>query len=233
MIGFNAATMAFIPARGGSKGVPRKNIRPLCGKPLAAYSIEAALKARNIELVFVSTEDEEVAETARLHGAWVPFLRPKRLAHDRAVVGEALGHCLDELARRNVRPRHVVTLYPSHPLRTVRLLESMVDRLHKGVGSVMTVRDMNRTRFYLPDGAPLDLDRGGHGEDGESRACFKRPYGLILGQSLAPARGVYAHAIENRASLIDIDEESDFLLAEEVLGRGLFDFEEGYRGCWW
>jgi CMP-N-acetylneuraminic acid synthetase len=84
--------IAIIPARGGSKGIPRKNIVDLCGKPLVAYSILAARHAELIDRVVVSTEDEEIAEVAKAWGAEVPFLRPKELAKDTSGIGEAISY---------------------------------------------------------------------------------------------------------------------------------------------
>ena len=75
-------TIALITARGGSKGIPRKNILPFGGKPLINWTIEAAKKANCIDLVFVSTDDEEIADISRKAGAIVPFLRPKNLSND-------------------------------------------------------------------------------------------------------------------------------------------------------
>jgi CMP-N,N'-diacetyllegionaminic acid synthase len=83
-------TIAIIPARGGSKGIPRKNIVDLCGKPLIAYAIEAALKSDMITRVVVSTDDEGIAEISTAYGAEVPFLRPKEMALDRSSIGDAI-----------------------------------------------------------------------------------------------------------------------------------------------
>ena len=74
--------LCVIPARGGSKRIPRKNIRPFCGKPILAYSIEAALETGLFDRVMVSTDDDEIAAVALAHGAEVPFLRPRELADD-------------------------------------------------------------------------------------------------------------------------------------------------------
>ncbi|THB70909.1 MAG: hypothetical protein D6E12_01965, partial [Desulfovibrio sp.] len=82
--------LAIIPARGGSKGIHRKNLQPLGGVPLLAWSIDAALRARNVTRVIVSTEDPDIADTARDYGAEVPFLRPAKIAGDRALVHEAV-----------------------------------------------------------------------------------------------------------------------------------------------
>src|SRR5215470_12474335 len=97
--------LAVIPARGGSKGVLRKNIRPICGKPLIAYMIEVAHAARHLfQRVVVSTDDPEIATVAREYGADVPFLRPAELANDRAPMVPTVAHaiaaveCLDAVA---------------------------------------------------------------------------------------------------------------------------------------
>ena len=88
--------IGIIPARGGSKGLPGKNIRPMCGKPLIAWTIEKALKSRYLDVVLVSTDSPEIAAIARDHGAEVPFMRPAELATDTAnsydVIRHALGH---------------------------------------------------------------------------------------------------------------------------------------------
>lgn len=89
--------VAVIPARGGSKRIPRKNIKPFHGKPLIAYSIEAALKSGLFEQVIVSTDDEEIAQIAQEYGAKVPFLRPKELADDYCGTQEVVSHALSEL----------------------------------------------------------------------------------------------------------------------------------------
>ena len=77
--------LAIIPARGGSKGIPRKNIKMLCGKPLIAHSIEAALACSSIDRVIVSTDDEEIAKVAREYEAEIPFMRPKELAQNNSI----------------------------------------------------------------------------------------------------------------------------------------------------
>jgi len=78
----SGGVLAIVPARGGSKSIPRKNVRPLCGVPLIAYSIEAGLAARSVDRVIVSTDDEAIADISRGYGAEVPFLRPAALAQD-------------------------------------------------------------------------------------------------------------------------------------------------------
>lgn len=107
-------TLALIPARGGSKGIPRKNIRLLAGKPLIAWSIQAALACPEIERVVVSTDDAEIAEISRRWGAEVPFMRPAELAQDDSPSMDTVLHALRQLPQFDA----VVLLQPTSPLRT-------------------------------------------------------------------------------------------------------------------
>lgn len=114
--------LALIPARGGSKGIPRKNIRPFCGKPLLQWSIDVALAAPSVERVVVSTDDLEIAEIARACGAEVPFLRPPELASDTAPgIAPAL-HVLRQLPDVS----HLLLLQPTSPLRQVDDVEATI-----------------------------------------------------------------------------------------------------------
>ena len=113
-----AEILALIPARGGSKSVPRKNIRPLAGHPLLSYSIAAGLQASSVSRVIVSTDDEEIAGIARSYGAEVPFIRPAALAQDDTTDFPVFKHALDWLAENeSYVPDIVVQLRPTSPLR--------------------------------------------------------------------------------------------------------------------
>ena len=114
--------LALIPARGGSKGIPRKNIRPFCGKPLLQWSIDAALAAACVDQVVVSTDDSEIADLAKAGGAEVPFLRPAELATDRAPGIAPVLHALEHLPRVS----DVLLLQPTSPLRTSADIEAIV-----------------------------------------------------------------------------------------------------------
>ena len=94
-------TICIIPARGGSKGVPRKNIRKIAGKPLLGYVIENLKKGKNFSNIIVSTEDKEIARIAKKYGAEVPFLRPKKLASDTTPMDEVLLHAVKKLKKLN------------------------------------------------------------------------------------------------------------------------------------
>jgi CMP-N,N'-diacetyllegionaminic acid synthase len=110
--------LALIPARSGSKSVPGKNLRQLLGKPLIAYSIEHALHCRLIDRVIVTTDSPEIADVARAHGAEAPFLRPAEISADDSRDVEFHHHALQWLeAHEGYRPRLVVNLRPTHPIR--------------------------------------------------------------------------------------------------------------------
>lgn len=114
--------LALIPARGGSKGIPRKNIRSFFGKPLIQWSIEAALRAQCVDTVVVSTDDKEIAQIASATGADVPFMRPPQLATDTATSIDTVLHALDQLPHVT----DVVLLQPTSPLRTSFDIDSIV-----------------------------------------------------------------------------------------------------------
>lgn len=114
--------IAIIPARGGSKGIPRKNIYPLCGRPLIAHSIDAALKSCAVARTIVSTDDAEIAEISRNLGAEVR-MRPAALAQDDTPTRAVLEHVVVELAAESDIPDAVLTLQPTSPLRTVRHID--------------------------------------------------------------------------------------------------------------
>ena len=112
----DAKTIAVIPARGGSKRIPRKNIKPFCGKPMIAYSIEAAIRAGIFDEIIVSTDDEEIADIARNAGASVPFMRPKELSDDFTATGAVVEHAIKFLQARGDRIKFVCTIYATAPL---------------------------------------------------------------------------------------------------------------------
>lgn len=109
--------LAIIPARGGSKGIPRKNITIINGKPLIQYTIDEAKNSKYLDRIIVSTDDKEIAEVAEKCGAEVPFLRPKELATDNAKTIDALIHAVKELEKRGSKYDYVVLLQPTQPLR--------------------------------------------------------------------------------------------------------------------
>lgn len=122
-------TIAFIPARGGSKGLPNKNILSFCGKPLVAWSIEQALAATNIDEVYVSTDSTEIAAIAEAHGALVPFLRPEDISDDKASTESAMLHFCEYMKSQNQHFDLMVLLQPTSPVRRSNVLDQALQQL--------------------------------------------------------------------------------------------------------
>jgi N-acylneuraminate cytidylyltransferase len=110
--------VAVIPARGGSKRIPRKNIKPFCGKPMIAWSIEAALQSGCCERVLVSTDDAEIAAVARQYGAEVPFVRPAELSDDHTGTIPVIAHAVAWLSGQGAAPHQVCCIYATAPFIT-------------------------------------------------------------------------------------------------------------------
>lgn len=148
--------LAIIPARGGSKGIPRKNIRVFAGHPLIAYSIAAGLQAGTVTRVIVSTDDEEIAEIARDNGAETPFLRPAELAGDQTLDLPVFQHALAWLAdNQGYHPEIVAHLRPTTPIRPPGLVDESVRLLlaHPEADSVrgLTPARQNPFKMWLMD----------------------------------------------------------------------------------
>jgi CMP-N-acetylneuraminic acid synthetase len=142
--------IAFIFARGGSKGLPGKNIRPLGGKPLIAWSIDHALAVKRIERVIVSTDSEEIAAVARQYGAEAPFIRPAELARDDSPEWLAWRHALDCLRESTgALPEVMVSVPTTAPLRLSLDIENCLDEHEKGnADMVITVTDSHRSPYF-------------------------------------------------------------------------------------
>ena len=124
----NTKVLVIIPARGGSKGIPRKNIKDFAGYPLIAYSIAAGKRAKSVDRVIVSTDDEEIAEVSRNCGAEVPFLRPSELAQDNTTDMPVISHVLERLKKDGkYDPEIVVQLRPTTPIRPLFCVDDAVN----------------------------------------------------------------------------------------------------------
>ncbi|HEY6802555.1 MAG TPA: acylneuraminate cytidylyltransferase family protein [Pyrinomonadaceae bacterium] len=122
--------LALVPARGGSKSIPRKNLLLIAGKPLLAYSIEQALSSKHITRTIVSTDDQEIADVARQFSAEVPFMRPAEFAQDLSTDLDVFRHALEWLREReNYQPELVVHLRPTGPVRKVKLIDRAIEIL--------------------------------------------------------------------------------------------------------
>lgn len=137
--------LALIPARGGSKGIKDKNIISLAGKPLIAYSIEAAKKSKYIDSIVVTTDSEKIAEVAKRYGARVPFLRPAELAADTSKTIDAVLHAIKTLKSMGENYDTLVLLQPTQPLRTTddigKAIELYYESGENGLVSISSVDD--------------------------------------------------------------------------------------------
>ena len=142
--------VAVIPARGGSKGIPRKNLYSLGGRPLIAYSIEAGLGAQSVDRVIVSTDDSEIAAVSREWGAEVPFLRPAELALDETPTLPVIQHSVQILMEEDYIPSYVVILQPTSPLRSATQIDEGVQILSEtGADSVVSVCISEHSPYWM------------------------------------------------------------------------------------
>ena len=142
--------VAFIFARGGSKGLPGKNIRPLAGKPLIAWSIEHARSVERIERIIVSTDSQEIANVARKYGAEVPFIRPENLSSDTSSEWLAWRHALNYIFEtEGSMPDVMISVPATAPLRIPLDIENCLDEFEKGdLDVVITVTDAQRNPYF-------------------------------------------------------------------------------------
>ena len=226
--------VAFIFARGGSKGLPGKNILPFGGKPLIAWSIEQALAVKRIKRVMVSTDSQEIAQVARAYGAEVPFMRPPELARDDSPEWLAWRHALNFVREsEGAMPELMVSLPATAPLRQSIDIENCLDNFANGSADmVITVTDAHRSPYFNmvktnPDGslglvippscaiarrqdAPVIYDMA-------TVAYVINPEFVMTHQSTFEGRVRAVHVPPERA--IDIDTLLDFRIAECLLAH--------------
>ena len=226
--------LGIIPARGGSKGLPRKNLLEICGKPLISWTIAQASRSKYTDRVFVSTDSREIADVAEKSGVAVPFLRPDEFARDSSPTWEAVIHSLDAFEARGERYDYVAILEPTSPLRKVGDIDSGIARLASSdkaqtlisVGEVhtehpMIVKKVDQAGFVSPyfTGGKSIYQR-----QQVDRAFF--PYGVIYLATLASYRllktvySEYTLSIEiERWQNYEIDDEIDFMVVEQIMKK--------------
>lgn len=143
-------SLAIIPARGGSKGLPRKNVLPLGGMPMIAYTIHAAIHS-HIERVIVSTDDKEIADIAKQHGAEVPFIRPAEYSSDSASSLSVLRHALEYMENEEeMTVEHVIFLQPTSPFRKASHLRGALEQYRrKQTNSLLSVTEVKEFHPYF------------------------------------------------------------------------------------
>jgi CMP-N-acetylneuraminic acid synthetase len=229
-------TLAIIPARGQSKGIPRKNIKLLCGLPLLAYTARAALASRRVSSVILSTDDEEIAEVGRQHGLRVPFLRPAEMARDDSPTLPVIRHAIEWAEANGEFYEAVCILQPTTPLRSPELIDRCIALLEtSGADSVTTMLPvpprLNPHWVYFEDASGLFRLSTGESEPISRRQnlppAFHRDgsvyvtrreivigHNSLFGQTL---RGVLVDPGES----VDIDSPEDWVLAESMLQKRL------------
>lgn len=218
--------VAIIPARGGSKGIHRKNIVTLGEKPLIAHTIAVAMKSKMITKVVVSTDDLEIAETAVSLGAEVPFMRPQELADDHANLNDVITYSINQLEKIGYSCDVIAIMLPTHPFRSVGLVDHLIRLLLDGCTMIFTMREIEVTTtsfLNIADDGRLSPTFNSPEEHG----IYFRNYGLFTAynRTLKPAiQGIHIHRLSDPISLIDIDTYEDLAIAEKVFKHNLFDF---------
>jgi len=222
--------LAVIPARGGSKGIPRKNIRSLNGKPLIAYTIEEAKKSKYISRVIVSTEDDEIAKVSNKYGAEI-IKRPLELAKDDTPTIDVVLHILDDLKNKNIEPDIVVLLQPTSPLRTSQDIDNAIKLFMEhdcdSVVSVCEVKHSPYWSFKIENGYLKPI----FGEKYLKKRRQELPKAYLPNGALFIATPNVLREYKNfyckrtipyimpTERSIDIDNEVDFLLAELLIKK--------------
>ena len=216
------STVAIIPARGGSKGIPKKNVKELCGKPLIAYIIETALNVKELDRVIVSTEDKEIAEIAKKCGAYIPFMRPEELARDETPTLPVLQHAVKYLEEEeNYKPDIVVLLYATSPLLSEDRVSEAIRMLKEGrFDSVLSVVE-DRGHYWIVEADKYErlypkvlrnrqFTKPLFKETGAIYLCRRE----LLMEKNTMVGGKIGFLKMEKEETIDIDEPLDFEIAE-------------------
>jgi CMP-N,N'-diacetyllegionaminic acid synthase len=227
--------LAIIPARGGSKGIKRKNIRLLNGKPMLSYTAEEALKSRHLNRIILSTEDKEIAEIGKNLNLEVPFLRPRELANDDSTTLDVIRFTLKELYRiEKYKPDAIMILQPTSPLRKVSHIDESIKIFEdKSPDSLVSITQVphtmspysvmrlkkngvvvpfikNNKKESLRQNKPIFYARNG-------AAIYISKYNVIMKKNKILGTETIPYFMSKEES-IDVDEEFDFLLCEYLLG---------------
>lgn len=212
----NYKICAIIPARGESKGIPKKNIKDLAGKPLIAYSIEEAKKSKYINRIITTTDSQEIADIAKKYGAEIPFLRPKELALDTTPDLPVFQHCLKWLKdNEGYEPDIVVHLRPIAPLRRAEHIDLGIEIMLKNIEEADAVRSVTKV-----DTHPLKMWK----LEGNKLSSFipeevykiKEPYNM-------PRQKLPRAYIQNGS--VDVIKRETIMKQNSMTGKNIFGFE--------
>lgn len=220
--------LVLIPARGGSKGIPGKNVKRFAGLPLICYSVRVAKQIASTADICVSTDSEEIAEVVRGEGIEVPFMRPAELATDTAGSREVIIHALDYYRNKGIDYDTIILLQPTSPLRNVDDVRGCIALYHPGVDMVVSVKEAATNPYYNcyeTDGDGfLSISKGNGGytrrQDAPAAWEFNGAVYVINAESLRkmpmgkfPHRVPYLMPVERS---VDLDTPLDWMVAEEI-----------------
>lgn len=222
-------TLYLIQARGGSKGIPKKNIRLLAGKPLISYTIEAAQQVANNEDICVSTDSVEIKKVAEEWGLKVPFLRPAELSSDHSTNEDVLLHALEHYRNNGREYEYIVLLQPTSPLRTGSHIKEAMQRVTDKFDMVVSVKETNSNPYYVlfeeNEEGELAPSKNGHFTRRQDLPVVYELNGAIyiiriksLLQKTYKSLSKTKYVMPKSAS-IDIDDEIDLKIAELMLKK--------------
>lgn len=221
--------LAIIPARGGSKRLPRKNILDLAAKPLIAWSIEAGLQSNYIDKVIVTSDDDEILDIAKQYGSDT-IKRPDELANDTATSFDAIKHTIDNVERYD----YVILLQPTSPLRTAKHIDEAIELLaSKKANAIVSVSEMDHSPLWnntLPDDGSMSnfIREEVKNKRSQDLKTYYRLNGaiyltkidkLLEEKSFLLTKNAFAYQMD-RENSVDIDEEMDFKLAGLLINKG-------------
>ena len=222
--------LAIIPARGGSKGVKRKNIRELNGIPIIGYTINAARNSKYVSRVMVSTEDAEIADVSMSLGAEVPFLRPSELASDNSPTMDCILHMLKYLEENEgYIPDYVVLLQCTSPLRTSKHIDEAYEKLiNSSFDSIISVAEVEsnpywsnifkgeKLEYFIEDGKKITRRQDLPEVYRMNGAIYLAKLNVLKNENTFECENLTGYVMDEYAS-VDIDTEMDFKIAEVIL----------------
>ncbi|MBO1224047.1 MAG: acylneuraminate cytidylyltransferase family protein [Candidatus Scalindua sediminis] len=230
--------LAIIPARGGSKGIPGKNIRLLCGKPLIAYTIEAVLASVLIDRIIISTDDPKIAEVARQYDVEIPFMRPKELAKDDSLAIDNYIYTIDRLNKEfDNNYEEFVVLLPTVPLRLSEDIDKAIELFHnKNAESVISCAEVGHPLEWICSindhgviqrSNDVDIKKMMNRQESQAGyipngAIFVFKHSLLKEKCSYYSDKTYAYVMPPERS-IDIDTESDFEFVEFLMRKRDFN----------
>lgn len=218
--------ISIIPARGGSKRIPKKNIKLLAGRPLIAYTIKASLGSKLINNTIVSTDDEEIADIAKKNGAEV-IMRPKELAKDDSPTEQAMIHVIELLQKQGYKVDYVVLLQPTSPLRGTDIIDKGINFvLESDIDSVLSVCEIQNyylTGYFTEDYYKLEYDKRPFSHAmpkkyRENGAMYITKKDILI-KNKNRLGGKTKAIVMNEIDSIDVDNEEDFRLVEKIISN--------------